>query len=69
MSHSTKPICDFWEISVNLREKTWEILKEAISVNNRAFPWECAIGAGIAMALSIFIGIWLDQLQGAVLDN
>lgn len=48
---------------MNLREKTWEILKEAISVNNRAFPWERAIGAGIAMALPIFIGIWLDQLQ------
>lgn len=38
---------------MNLREKTWEILKEAISVNNRAFPWERAIGAGIAMALPI----------------
>ena len=44
-------------------EKIWDILKEAISVNNRAFPWERAIGAGISMALPIFIGIWLDQLQ------
>ena len=53
MSHSTKPICDFWEISVNLREKTWEILKEAISVNNRAFPWERAIGAALQYHIAI----------------
>lgn len=48
---------------MNVKEKVWDILKEAISVNNRAFPWERAIGAGISMALPIFIGIWLDQLQ------
>ena len=44
-------------------EKVWDILKEAISVNNRAFPWERAIGAGISMALPIIIGIWFNQLQ------
>lgn len=46
-----------------MKEKVWKILKEAIAVNNRPFPWERAIGAGLAMAIPIFIGMWLDQLQ------
>lgn len=48
---------------MSITEKVWTILKEALAVNNRAFPWERAIGAGLAMALPIFVGIWLDQLQ------
>lgn len=48
---------------MDLRKKITTTLKEAIAVNNRPFPWERAIGAGISMALPIFMGIWLDQLQ------
>lgn len=48
---------------MDLRKKITTTLKEAVAVNNRPFPWERAIGAGISMALPIFIGIWLDQLQ------
>lgn len=48
---------------MKVKEKVWDILKEAVAVNNRAFPWERAIGAGISMAFPIFVGIWLNQLQ------
>lgn len=46
-----------------MMKKVTDLLKEAIAVNNRPWPWERAIGAGIAMTLPILIGIWLDQLQ------
>lgn len=46
-----------------MMKKVTDLLKEAIAVNNRPWPWERAIGAGIAMILPILIGIWLDQLQ------
>ncbi|PWD87273.1 FUSC family protein [Ignatzschineria cameli] len=44
-------------------KKVTNFLKEAIAVNNRPWPWERAIGAGVAMTLPILIGIWLGQLQ------
>ena len=46
-----------------MMKKVTNLLKEAIAVNNRPWPWERAIGAGVAMMLPILIGIWLDQLQ------
>lgn len=46
-----------------MKKEFWHILKEAVAVNNRPFPWERAIGAGFSMAIPIFIGIWFDQLQ------
>ena len=48
---------------MSITEKIWDILKEAIAVNNRSCPWERAIGAGIAMAIPILIGILLNQFS------
>lgn len=46
---------------MSITEKIWDILKEALAVNNRAFPWERAMGAGISMATPILIGILFNQ--------
>lgn len=48
---------------MSVKEKVWSMLREAIAVNERSFPWERAVGAGLSMALPIFIGLWLGQLQ------
>nr|WP_252866387.1 hypothetical protein [Wohlfahrtiimonas chitiniclastica] len=45
-----------------MKDKLSAMIREAIAVNERSFPWERAIGAGIAMTLPIFIGLWLNLL-------
>lgn len=40
-----------------MKKEFWHILKEAVAVNNRPFPWERAIGAGFSMAIPIFVNL------------
>lgn len=43
------------------------IIKDALTMNNKPFPWPKAVGAGLAMSFPIIIGLLFNQLQYGLL--
>lgn len=46
-----------------MREKFWNITREALAVNNKSAPWGRAIGAAFSMAIPILVGLLMGELQ------
>ena len=51
------------KISKSVSPKSPSILKQALAVNRKPFPWVKAFCAGLAAALPVIIGVLLGNLE------
>ncbi|MGE7981863.1 hypothetical protein [Solibacillus sp. NPDC093137] len=51
------------EINKSASAKFLSLLKQAISMNKRPFPWVKAFCAGIAASLPVFIGLMFGNFE------
>jgi hypothetical protein len=51
------------ETNISVSAKSPSLLKQAMSVNRKPFPWMKAISAGVTSALPVMIGLWFGSFE------